>query len=409
MNQKEMVYERVIYLVDIVARMLQSWKKVLVAALAGAVLLAGYCFLSTANPEPVLVMTAKQLEEKEKKITEKEALLTTTQDTIAANENVIMELENAKKVNEAVIADTESEIQYAENYKEELMALIDIYEGVLDDVLNKDPGEENFASDMMTITMQIADVQQKVMNTEVNILEMNQNIQILKTENETSIPNKIEEVIEQNKELQEENEVMLQEIEELKEEMKETKTTPFSLTKVAVYGVLGMFLGVMVIAGYQIFLMLYGGKIYTAHTLEESYGLHVLGYVGNKEEKKCVFDKWINKLLGVNDKFSENNEASIIAAKINVLSKTKKVMAIGTIEAEKILKITNQLKAIVDEDGLELMSAGNPMYSLETMNRIKEYEIILVEKRDETSVKEMEKLLRLLHKIGATVIGVVLE
>ena len=409
MNQKEMVYERVIYLVDIVARMLQSWKKVLVAALAGAVLLAGYCFLSTANPEPVLVMTAKQLEETEKKITEKEALLTTTQDTIAANENVIMELENAKKVNEAVIADTESEIQYAENYKEELMALIDIYEGVLDDVLNKDPGEENFASDMMTITMQIADVQQKVMNTEVNILEMNQNIQILKTENETSIPKKIEEVIEQNKELQEENEVMLQEIEELKEGMKETKTTPFSLTKVAVYGVLGMFLGVMVIAGYQIFLMLYGGKIYTAHTLEESYGLHVLGYVGNKEEKKCVFDKWINKLLGVNDKFSENNEASIIAAKISVLSKTKKVMAIGTIEAEKILKITNQLKAIVDEDGLELMSAGNPMYSLETMNRIKEYEIILVEKRDETSVKEMEKLLRLLHKIDATVIGVVLE
>ena len=409
MNQKEMVYERVIYLVDIVARMLQSWKKVLVAALAGAVLLAGYCFLSTANPEPVLVMTAKQLEETEKKITEKEALLTTTQDTIAANENVIMELENAKKVNEAVIADTESEIQYAENYKEELMALIDIYEGVLDDVLNKDPGEENFASDMMTITMQIADVQQKVMNTEVNILEMNQNIQILKTENETSIPKKIEEVIEQNKELQEENEVMLQEIEELKEGMKETKTTPFSLTKVAVYGVLGMFLGVMVIAGYQIFLMLYGGKIYTAHTLEESYGLHVLGYVGNKEEKKCVFDKWINKLLGVNDKFSENNEASIIAAKISVLSKTKKVMAIGTIEAEKILKITNQLKASVDEDGLELMSAGNPMYSLETMNRIKEYEIILVEKRDETSVKEMEKLLRLLHKIDATVIGVVLE
>ena len=43
------------------------------------------------------------------------------------------------------------------------------------------------------------------------------------------------------------------------------------------------------------------------------------------------------------------------------------------------------------------------------MNRIKEYEIILVEKRDETSVKEMEKLLRLLHKIDATVIGVVLE
>ena len=72
MNQKEMVYERVIYLVDIVARMLQSWKKVLVAALAGAVLLAGYCFLSTANPEPVLVMTAKQLEETEKKITEKD-------------------------------------------------------------------------------------------------------------------------------------------------------------------------------------------------------------------------------------------------------------------------------------------------------------------------------------------------
>ena len=409
MNQKEMVYERVICLVDIVARMLQSWKKVLVAALAGAVLLAGYCFLSTANPEPVLVMTAKQLEETEKKITEKEALLTTTQDTIAANENVIMELENAKKVNEAVIADTESEIQYAENYKEELMALIEIYEEVLDDILNKDPGEENFASDMMTITMQITDVQQKVMNTEVSILEMNQNIQILKTENETSIPKKIEGVVEQNKELQEENEVMMQEIEELKEGMKETKTTPFSLTKVAVYGVLGMFLGVMAIAGYQIFLMLYGGKIYTAHTLEESYGLHVLGYVGNKEEKKCVFDKWINKLLGVNDKFSENNEASIIAAKISVLSKTKKVMAIGTIEAEKILKVTNQLKAIVDEDGLELMSAGNPMYSLETMNRIKEYEIILVEKRDETSVKEMEKLLRLLHKIDATVIGVVLE
>lgn len=409
MNQKEMVYERVFCLADIVARMLRSWKMTLVVALAGAVLLAGYCFLSTVNPEPVLVMTTKQLTETEIKITEKETLLTTIQDTIIVNENVISELEDSIKSNEAAIADKELEIQYAENYKEEMKTLINVYEEAMDEILTGDSEKESFASDVINITVQIADTRQKVLNTEVNILGLNQSIQALKKENETNVPKEIKKIEEQNKELQEENETITEEIEELKEMMAETRMTPFSFTRVAVYGVVGLFLGVAAIAGYYILLILFGGKIYTTHTLEESYGLHVLGFVGTKEEKKCIFDKWINKLLGVNDKLTKENKNAVIAAKISMLSKTKKVMAIGTIEVSQIKAAVDQLKKVADIDDLELVPAGNPMYSLDTMNRIKEYEIILVEKMDETNAKEMEKLLGFIHKSERTVLGVVVE
>lgn len=409
MNNQEFNFESEISLVDIVVRVLQSWKKALLAIIIGAGVLAGYITIMTINPKVVSDLSTVQIEEKEAKISENEDLITVKEDEIAVNKKAIGDLENSIATNETNIEGKKAEIQYIEVYIENLNALEEIYQSTADVILSANIVGEEFASDMMNVTVKIVDTQREVLDSEVTILGLNKEIAELEKQNKITLPEKIEEIEEKNKEIQEEKMELIKENNELKEEVKKTTISEFSIIKVLILAVIGAVLGLGAFCGYKAFWLIFSNKIHSAQALQDGYGLHLLGELQDTEEKNKFIQKIISKLLGKRKDICADKEIEIINSKITALSKTNKIMVIGTIEASEIKNIVETLQGKNRNKAVELVAFGNPMYSPETLERLQDYELILVEKVDESSTKEITKLLRYLHKCEAEVLGVVVK
>jgi len=411
LEKNEIMYDQDISLVDILVRLVRIWKKTVLAAVIGAVLLVTYYLYKSSNSEPVLVMTAEQITEADAKIIEMETLISTNLGVQSTTEASVASLESSIDVNVNAIEKKESEIIIAEDNIEELKSLEEIYKTTVDAILEANNVDEDFASDVMNLTVKMADTRYAIYENESRIITLKKEIRDLKKENEVIIPKEIEKYEEQIAKINDDIELTYMEINSLKAEMAATTIQEFSAIKLVVYAALGMVLGLMAICGYVTAVMVFDGKIHNAKVLEENFHLHMLGTIfeNRNKEKRTFLDKWISKLTGPKQKFSSTEEKRIVATKLKTLSKMHKVMAIGTINAENIRSVVSELKNTLNGSEFELVAAGNPMYSPETMNLLKNYELVLVEKVDETNIKELAKLIRFLQYSEISILGVILE
>ena len=138
--------------------------------------------------------------------------------------------------------------------------------------------------------------------------------------------------------------------------------------------------------------------------------MYLLGSLQSDEESKrknTLVDKLIKKLSNSTQSLGIEEEKGIITAKIKTLSKTSRVMAIGTIDEESIQKAVQDLQSLLGVEKIEFIASGNPMYSTESMNLIKDYELVLIEKADKTDSRELSKLIQFLKISEATVLGAI--
>lgn len=410
MNE-EMICEQEINLADIFVRVLCEWKKAVIFSVIGAVLMAGYVLLTTMNPKPEPLMNATQLAEAEARLQEIENLLTANEEKIEKEKMAIEDLEVLIEINEMNITNSESEIKRLEKSNEELRALEKIYQIAVDATLEANIVDEDFTSDVMGLTLRIADAQHAVYDNESRIEALNIEIVGYENEIEETLPKEIKKIEKQIKELEKDAKELEEEADEWEAKKEETFTPEFSFVKVVVFSALGAVVGLMGLCGYVVVIMLSNNKIYNAQVLESNFGLHILGTVseGTTAKKKNFLDKWIEKLNGINQNVSADSEAEIIATKIKTLSKTGKVMAIGTVDVENIQHLVKIINNAGGDTGIEIIAAGNPMYSTDTLNKLNEYELVVVEIVNDTNSKELAKLMRFINKSEAKVLGTIVE
>lgn len=407
MGNDEMIYEQEIRFTDVLVHVLLAWKKILLVASIGTILLVSYIMISTFSQKSVLVMNADEIAEAKVIIEENEVLIMDNEEILEEKELALDDLESSIEANEIAISDREKEITRVEKRIEELEEVEKIYQTMVDSMLSLDIVDEDLATQVMSFTVKIAETQDAIYQMETRNVLLNREIRDLMKANETVLPKEIADVKAQVKELSEETELMQQECNELETQMKATVSSEFDIVKVVFFAVLGFILGFGVSCGYIVVSMIFDNKIHNTRVLERRYGLYLLGAVSVDEKKKSIFSKLIFKLTGTDRACCSDDEKRVIVSRIKTFSKTNKVMAIGTINEENICAAINELKRVVPFVDFELISASNPMYSSETVSQLKDYELILVEKVDETKTEELDKLIRFLRKSEATVLGVV--
>lgn len=406
----EVIYEQEIRITDVLVRILSAWKKILVVACIGAVLLAGYIVLVTLKQGPTLVMTDGEIAEANVRIEEIEALLSEKEAALESNEEALFTTESSIDTNEMLMLDKKNEIERIELSIEKSKDLEEIYQTMVDAMITENIAEENYAASVMSYIVKLAETQESIYVKETRIVTLNKEIRDLKKENEINIPKKIEKIEEQIKVIEEEIGLISEEYDELTFQMGEMIIQELDFVKVVVVAFLGFILGIGLGCGCIVVIMIFDNRIHNTQILEDGFGLCLLGTISDDEGKKGkgIISKVIDRMKGVNHAYCAAEEKNVIVEKIKAFSRTNKVMAIGTVNVDNIEFVGNELKEVAFANGLDLISAGNPMYSSEALKRIKDYELILVEKIDETDMKELEKLIRFLNKSEATILGVVI-
>lgn len=393
-------YENEIDLKKLCIYILRKWKVLLIAFVVGALLLG----LVKAFSSPELVTDTALVEANQTKITEYQTALSTNQSTLSTNKSTIASNKNQISINEAAIEDQNQTLK-------DLRDVLDTHEQMLDELeaMQDTAGLTNdeqvvvldraaeMTGRIYDLNAEIADVRESITNYEIQIETLQQDNENLEAENKT---------------LAENIESQQTEIDRLTAEM-EPKQVPVSTGDIVTYTIIGALLGIILVCIWLCIEYIFSKKLKDEQDLVGRYGFYILGVFNDINTKQQdLINRLLDKWAGIRRDQNAEDEYRLIAAKIQ-MSENKQpmhhLMVTGTLPFETLQDVEAKLKSFLPAEQYEIHAAENLAYNSDVLTQIKQYEIVLVEKKDVSDVREVEKLAEVLkvsevHVVGAIVL-----
>lgn len=392
-------YENEIDFKKLCIYILRKWKVLLIAFVVGALLLG----LVKAFSSPELVTDTALVEANQTKITEYQTALSTNQSTLSTNKSTIASNKNQISINEAAIEDQNQTLK-------DLQDVLDTHEQMLDELeAMQDAGLTNdeqvvvldraaeMTGRIYDLNAEIADVRESITNYESQIETLQQDNENLEAENKT---------------LAENIESQQTEIDRLTAEM-EPKQVPVSTGDIVTYTIMGALLGIVLVCIWLCIKYIFSKKLKDEQDLVGRYGFYILGVFNDINTKQQdLINRLLDKWAGIRRDQNTEDEYRLIAAKIQ-MSENKQpmhhLMVTGTLPFETLQDVEAKLKSFLPAEQYEIHAAENLAYNSDVLTQIKQYEIVLVEKKDVSDVREVEKLAEVLkvsevHVVGAIVL-----
>lgn len=392
-------YENEIDLKKLCIYILRKWKVLLIAFVVGALLLG----LLKAFSSPELVTDTALVETNQAKITEYQTALSTNQSTLSTNQSTIASNTNQISINEAAIEDQNQTLK-------DLQDVLDTHEQMLDELeAMQDAGLTNdeqvivldraaeMTGRIYDLNAEIADVRESITNYESQIETLQQDNENLEAANKT---------------LTESIENQQAEIDRLTAEM-EPKQVPVSTGDIVTYTIIGALLGIILVCIWLCIKYIFSKKLKDEQDLVGRYGFYILGVFNDINTKQQdLINRLLDKWAGIRRDQNTEDEYRLIAAKIQ-MSENKQpmhhLMVTGTLPFETLQGVEAKLKSFLPAEQYEIHAAENLAYNSDVLTQIKQYEIVLVEKKDASDVREIEELAEVLkvsevHVVGAIVL-----
>lgn len=392
-------YENEIDLKKLCIYILRKWKVLLIAFVVGALLLG----LLKAFSSPELVTDTALVETNQTKITEYQTALSTNQSTLSTNQSTIASNTNQISINEAAIENQNQTL-------EDLRDVLDTHEQMLDELeAMQDAGLTNdeqvvvldraaeMTGRIYDLNAEIADVRESITNYESQIETLQQDNENLEAENKT---------------LAENIESQQTEIDRLTAEM-EPKQVPVRTGDIVTYTIIGALLGIILVCIWLCIEYIFSKKLKDEQDLVGRYGFYILGVFNDINTKQQdLINRLLDKWAGIRRDQNAEDEYRLIAAKIQ-MSENKQpmhhLMVTGTLPFETLQGVEAKLKSFLPAEQYEIHAAENLAYNSDVLTQIKQYEIVLVEKKDASDVREIEELAEVLkvsevHVVGAIVL-----
>lgn len=392
-------YENEIDLKKLCIYILRKWKVLLIAFVVGALLLG----LLKAFSSPELVTDTALVETNQTKITEYQTALSTNQSTLSTNQSTIASNKNQISINEAAIEDQNQTLK-------DLQDVLDTHEQMLDELeAMQDAGLTNdeqvvvldraaeMTGRIYDLNAEIADVRESITNYESQIETLQQDNENLETANKTLTAN---------------IESQQTEIDRLTAEM-EPKQVPVSTGDIVTYTIIGALLGIILVCIWLCIKYIFSKKLKDEQDLVGRYGFYILGVFNDINTKQQdLINRLLDKWAGIRRNQNTEDEYRLIAAKIQ-MSENKQpmhhLMVTGTLPFETLQGVEAKLKSFLPAEQYEIHAAENLAYNSDVLTQIKQYEIVLVEKKDASDVREIEELAEVLkvsevHVVGAIVL-----
>lgn len=174
------------------------------------------------------------------------------------------------------------------------------------------------------------------------------------------------------------------------------------------YFVIGAVLGLLAACAVFFIMYVYGNKLYDEHELSERFGLYNIGvarHAVHKGKIDSALDRWEND-GHIPD---TEQEYKLIAATVLSLSKDreKSLMITGTAGLSAIEEVVKILDESLGDAQKDFCIVDNPMYDEELLLKVKAYDVILVEAREKSDKRDIEKLVNFLDKSNVEIIGTI--
>lgn len=391
-------YEAEIDLKKLCIYVLRKWKVLLIALLAGAALFGVVKTFSA----PELVTDTALVEANQAKIGEYQAALSTAQSTLSANESTIASNTNQVSINEAAIEDQNQTLK-------DLQEVLDTHEQTLAQL--EDMQDSDLSGDQQVVVLdRISEVTERIYNLNTDMAAVRESIRsyrgqikTLQRDNEN-----LEAGIET---LTESIEKQQTEIDRLNTEM-EPKEVPVGIGDIAKFSIIGAFLGIFLVCIWFGLNYIFGKKLKDEQDLIDRYGFYILGvFNAVNTAKQDIINRLLDKWAGIKGDQNEEDEYRLIAAKIQMTESCQPthLMVTGTLSAETLVGVERKLKDLLPAEKYEVHTAENLAYNSDVLTQIKQYEVVLVEQKNASDLREIEKLAEVLsvskvHVIGAVVL-----
>lgn len=164
-----------------------------------------------------------------------------------------------------------------------------------------------------------------------------------------------------------------------------------NIKEIALYAVIGAFLGGVASATVWFVVFFAGGKLYSVSDIERKFRTKVLGSVAVCDKKNPI-DKWLfHKMNGLYSQFSKEEQEKIVLLNIkNELKKNekiKKVMLVSSL-GDAFSEAAQFIKTGLEESGYIVSDFVNVIGRPDVMENATEYDVaIVVENSDESNSK----------------------
>lgn len=392
-------YENEIDLKKLCIYILRKWKVLLIAFVVGALLLG----LLKAFSSPELVTDTALVETNQTKITEYQTALSTNQSTLSTNKSTIASNKNQININEAAIEDQNQTLK-------DLRDVLDTHEQMLDELeAMQDAGLTN--DEQVVVLDRAAEMTGRIYDLIAEIADVRESI--------TNYENQIETLQQDNENLEAENKTLAENIESQQTEIDrltaemEPKQVPVSTGDIVTYTIIGALLGIILVCIWLCIEYIFSKKLKDEQDLVGRYGFYILGVFNDINTKQQdLINRLLDKWAGIRRDQNAEDEYRLIAAKIQ-MSENKQpahhLMVTGTLPFETLQEVESKLKSFLPAEQYEIHAAENLAYNSDVLTQIKQYEIVLAEKKSVSDVREVEKLAEILkvsevHVVGAIVL-----
>lgn len=390
-------YEESIDIAALAAGILRKRWRLILACAAGALLLGLY----KGVLRPGSAGDATQISQLQEEISKNNETLAKNESDITAHGFTIAADQEKIAANDELIA-TQQELRTAQQEKlEALRADRDRNQAVLNDANATPEQTEDANSRLLTLANDIVNAENQL-NTIVT--------QITNAQKDTAnLQAEIDKLRATDSTLEEANAGLQEEIGAQNAQLAELQGSGGTGQTVK-YAVLGGILGILFVCGIRYLQFIFSKKLRCSEELREKYDLPVLGeFCSAAAQKHGRFDKMLDRLSGdVQTLPDKNNVYDLIAAGIQAAGQPlpMRLAVTGTVDEKALREVSGWLCKFLPEE-YEVLMASNPVYNAGFLAEIRQYTVLLVEMKQISDKREIDKLADVLCRNEVNVIGVV--
>lgn len=214
---------------------------------------------------------------------------------------------------------------------------------------------------------------------------------------------KVEDLAATNKNLEDTEKAL----KDMEEPAKPVVLSRMSIVKEGVkYGILGGFVGVLLVAFCVCIAFIMNGKVNTDEELKSRFGLKYLGSFAQTRVKKAFsgVDLWLDRLEG-RDIVSDESVVDIISANIiGMLNKGESVFLTGLVEETRLEDLADKIQQRLSE--LKIGFGTNILRSAVSLQNLQKFDtVILVESRRQTKIRDIEKEIEIVRNMKKEFLG----
>ncbi len=389
--------ERAIDIKRLAIEYFKLWRIILIAALAGAIVLAGFCALKAPGviaPNETLVATnQKQIDSNNASIAELQKSINNNNAQISSNRNTIPVRENDIAAAKIKLEGQQKDLNTYEKLYAEANRLINNASTEI---------RTELIAQISDLTDKISLMKAEIKTTEGTIAGYENEIAGMQYAIDTSLPASNEHLNTRIAELQQQNEELAA---SMNPQAKDKSVGDF-----AKFAIIGCVLGAFAVACYVLARFLFNTKIYCGEAVDDYYNIPVLADLHLSAGKyNTRLDLMLEKWNGERREIDANEEYRLLAAKLCAVCPegVDNIVIISSVDDPCSMEVCDNVAKYM-KDGISICVAGNPMYNAEAALRSKNACSVIVEKAGKSVYSETTRVIELLSLSNSRILGFVL-